>query len=75
MSANIAQLAPGAQKICPQPIHFARQYCPAGRNSCPQLAGKSCEINSYRPAARDRSAGKNAPGPPDIGSENHDFKR
>ena len=37
---------------------------PSGRNSCPLL-----------PAAGGRSAGGNGPGPPDIGSENHDFKR
>jgi len=37
MSDFIDQLAPGAQKICQQPIHFARNFPPAGRNSCPLL--------------------------------------
>jgi len=48
MSDFIDQLAPGAQKICQQPISFARNFppagrCrwpidpPAGRNSCPLL--------------------------------------
>ena len=60
-------------------LSAADQFCPQFPPSWPQFlpaAGrKSCEINSYRPAARDRSAPKNGPGPPDIGSENHDFKR
>jgi hypothetical protein len=38
MSDFIGQLAPGAQKICQQPISFARNFPPAGRNSCPLLA-------------------------------------
>ena len=38
MSDFIDQLAPGAQKICQQPISFARNFLPAGRNSCPLLA-------------------------------------
>jgi len=38
MSDFIDQLAPGAQKICQQPISFARNFPPAGRNSCPLLA-------------------------------------
>jgi len=60
----IGQLAPGAHKICQQRARIAASW--------KKIAG---EINSYRPAIRGRSAGENGPGPPDIGSENHDFKR
>jgi len=37
MSDFIGPLAPGAQKICQQRINFARNFLPAGRNSCPLL--------------------------------------
>ena len=60
-------------------LSAADQFCPQFSPSWPQFLPaadrKSCEINSYRSAIRGRSAGENAPGPPDIGSENHDFKR
>ena len=53
-------------------LSAADPFCPQFSPSWPQFVPAA---DSYRSAIRGRSAGENAPGPPDIGSENHDFKR